>query len=102
MRLSDTNVHKFKSNSNGNTSLSSLHIKTQKLIRWWYLHEGVSNNGNEMCSMIIWEKNPQMDNLGKPQRQHDFEDWNNINTRNDSCMGNCVRRTRIIKKHIII
>jgi hypothetical protein len=61
MRSSDTNVHKFKSSSNWNRLLSSLHTETQKLISWWYLHEGVSNNGNETCSMVIWEKNPHMD-----------------------------------------
>ncbi len=55
------NVHKFKSSSNGNRLVSSLHIETQKLISWWYLHASVSNNGNETCLMVIWEKNPYMD-----------------------------------------
>jgi hypothetical protein len=52
--------------------------------------------------MIIWEKNPQTGGSRKPQRQRDFEDWNNINTGHDNHMGNYVGRTRIIKKHIII
>ncbi len=75
MRSLDTNVHKFKSSSNGNRLFSSLHTKTQKIISWWYLHEGVSNNGNDMCSMVIWEKNPQTNSLRKPQKQCDFEDY---------------------------
>jgi hypothetical protein len=35
----------------------------------------VSNNGNDMCSMVIWEKNPQTNSLRKPQKQCDFEDY---------------------------